>query len=238
MPDTGARGRQLRRSRTSSVVLPQINYPLRRLQSQVRYAISRPEKERANQRLGRMVKHFALAAGTDPLTRLPNLATAWSRYDRLMKELLNTTEQRSSPIEVVVAIGLDVQRFKDVNKVHGHTVGDVLLVRLAELLLDHTRWDDFVARIGGDEFIVLVPLRHADLLRNDGRTLTYREVAADLAQRFVLASEKYSAGVGPKEPGIALHIKTAIITRQGLLKGSSRPTFTEVRNACDPKTSR
>lgn len=57
---------------------------------------------------------------------------------------------------------LDVDNLKAVNDQHGHGAGDVLLVRLAEILKVHTRASDVVARIGGDEFGMLLDNLDAD----------------------------------------------------------------------------
>ena len=57
---------------------------------------------------------------------------------------------------------LDVDNLKRVNDAHGHAAGDALLVRLAEILKDHTRTSDVVARIGGDEFGLLLDHLDAD----------------------------------------------------------------------------
>ncbi len=51
---------------------------------------------------------------------------------------------------------LDVDNLKAVNDQHGHAAGDVLLVRLAAILKNHTRTSDVIARIGGDEFGMLL----------------------------------------------------------------------------------
>ena len=53
-------------------------------------------------------------------------------------------------------IFLDVDNLKAVNDRYGHAAGDALLVRLAEILKAHTRASDLVARIGGDEFGLLL----------------------------------------------------------------------------------
>ena len=57
---------------------------------------------------------------------------------------------------------LDVDNLKAVNDQHGHGAGDALLVRLAEILNKHTRASDLVARIGGDEFGLLLDNLDAD----------------------------------------------------------------------------
>ena len=57
---------------------------------------------------------------------------------------------------------LDVDKLKAVNDEHGHAAGDALLVRLAKILKTHTRTTDVVARIGGDEFGLLLDHLNAD----------------------------------------------------------------------------
>jgi diguanylate cyclase (GGDEF)-like protein len=54
---------------------------------------------------------------------------------------------------------LDLDGFKSLNDVHGHTAGDVLLVSLAQALQQAVRQDDAVGRFGGDEFLVLADVR-------------------------------------------------------------------------------
>lgn len=84
----------------------------------------------------------------DPLTDLLNR----SAFDGL-RALLNKEDH---PVGLIL---LDVDRFKEVNDVHGHETGDAALQRVARLLHAAFRSDDFCIRLGGDEFAVIIPDR-------------------------------------------------------------------------------
>ena len=90
------------------------------------------------------------AAAHDALTDLPNRAMLLARLDSALTQG-----------ERVGVLFLDLDRFKVVNDGLGHAAGDQLLVQIATRLLEAMRPDDMVARIGGDEFVVLC--RNADL---------------------------------------------------------------------------
>jgi diguanylate cyclase (GGDEF)-like protein len=84
----------------------------------------------------------------DPLTGLANRAY----FNEGLEAAL--AEPSAGPIAVV---SLDLDRFKAVNDTLGHPMGDALLVRVAERLKLICRESDIVARIGGDEFVILLP---------------------------------------------------------------------------------
>ncbi len=84
----------------------------------------------------------------DPLTGLPNR--------RLLTDRLKQTLASSRRREKFVAIlFLDVDCFKNINDTIGHLAGDALLIQIAERLCLTVRESDTVARIGGDEFIIV-----------------------------------------------------------------------------------
>ena len=86
---------------------------------------------------------------TDELTELYN-----RRYfqDELQRQLPNA-ERHRRPLAV---LAIDVDNFKDVNDGLGHQAGDEVLRQVAAVLRQHTRSSDVVARVGGDEFGVLL----------------------------------------------------------------------------------
>src|SRR5688572_15831704 len=86
---------------------------------------------------------------TDPLTGLAN-----RRSFDLELGAVAARAGRSSPAQLVMA---DIDHFKRVNDAHGHDIGDEVLRIVAEVLLANVRRDGLVARVGGDEFGVLLP---------------------------------------------------------------------------------
>jgi len=85
----------------------------------------------------------------DPLTNLPNR--------RLLLDRIEKAIQRASREEQTVALFfLDLDGFKQVNDIHGHPFGDSLLKTVSQRLQNMTREHDTVARIGGDEFVMLL----------------------------------------------------------------------------------
>ena len=134
------------------------------------------ERKQLHARLERMAQY-------DALTQLPNRALL---RDRLKSSL--TLAQMDGGRMALLYVDLD--RFKEVNDNHGHSVGDMLLQAVASRLKGCVRETDTVARIGGDEFVVLLHSIHAaedadkvakkirqvlaQPLRLDGHSLTIR----------------------------------------------------------------
>lgn len=88
-------------------------------------------------------------ASNDDLTNLPNRR---SFHDELAKQLL-LKERYNSELSLLF---IDIDNFKDVNDTKGHDVGDKVLKSLAKILNSNVRKSDFVARWGGEEFIILL----------------------------------------------------------------------------------
>jgi len=89
-------------------------------------------------------------ARTDPLTQVAN-----SRY---LLEILEREIKRSARFDKPISlVYMDIDNFKQVNDLQGHSAGNRLLVVVAKLLARHVRDIDFVGRLGGDEFAIVLP---------------------------------------------------------------------------------
>jgi len=87
---------------------------------------------------------------TDELTGLANRRN----FREILKREVTQAQRYASYISIAL---IDIDHFKKFNDWHGHLQGDVVLKRVAKLLLQNTRGIDLVARFGGEEFIVLLP---------------------------------------------------------------------------------
>jgi diguanylate cyclase (GGDEF)-like protein len=103
----------------------------------------------------RLVANLETEARVDPLTGLLNRR---GLEERLAAELSRAARD-GSPLGVVA---FDLDHFKAVNDEHGHEVGDRVLAWLGALLREQGRGVDVTARVGGEEFVVLLPRADAD----------------------------------------------------------------------------
>lgn len=132
------------------------------------------------------------AALQDPLTGALNrrgLATA-----------LVTSAWRD-PAQPAVAVLIDADHFKAVNDTHGHAVGDAVLVRLVRLMQGLARQGDLVVRLGGEEFLLLLPhteraggLAVAERLRHAVARDDWQRLAAGLAVTASLGLAAWGPG--------------------------------------------
>ncbi len=86
----------------------------------------------------------------DDLTGLPNRQLL---KDRLKQQIVHARRENVSG----AMLFLDLDRFKEINDVYGHSVGDVVLTQTADRIVGEVRDSDTVARLGGDEFVIVLP---------------------------------------------------------------------------------
>lgn len=106
----------------------------------------RSQLKTLNQRLQSEKTQAEIEARTDPLTGL---------YNR--RALDTWLQERVASLRPFGVMRLDLDHFKVVNDRYGHHLGDRALIHLADVLRQSTRKDDMIARVGGDEFVVLFP---------------------------------------------------------------------------------
>ena len=101
-------------------------------------------------RLKELYESLQSLAFTDPLTKLPNRTLF---HDRL-EQAIGDAKRDYKPFALFL---MDLDRFKDINDTLGHQIGDLLLQQVAARLRSKLRDIDTVARMGGDEFAILLP---------------------------------------------------------------------------------
>ncbi|SHN36723.1 PAS domain S-box-containing protein/diguanylate cyclase (GGDEF) domain-containing protein [Duganella sacchari] len=123
----------------------------------------------------------------DVLTGLPNRRLLMDRIDKLL-----ASSERGATYSAVMFIDLD--RFKTINDARGHAIGDALLCNAADRLSKLMRKADTVARIGGDEFVVLLGHLSHTLHEASHAALTVAEkIRTTIGQDFSIEGQTYNS---------------------------------------------
>jgi diguanylate cyclase (GGDEF)-like protein len=139
-----------------------------------------------HRRLEKLKDRLDHEASHDPLTELANR--------RLFIDELERTSVRGRPGGLIAVLFVDLDGFKDVNDRFGHDAGDELLIAAAFRLRDCIRPGDLVARIGGDEFTIML----TRLDSAEPAAAVAQRVCAVISEPFQLGSQqvRVSASVG------------------------------------------
>jgi len=154
---------------------------------------------------------FAREARRDPLTGLPN-RVAWN------EALDSEATRRARYRRPVIVMSIDVDHLKDANDHYGHEAGDELLVATAQVLRHTLRTADLVARIGGDEFGVLLPETQGLAME----TVVRRIEDACAAWRGSLPELRLSISVGWAAPEPFGDLRAALRTADGEMYRAKR----------------
>ena len=133
-----------------------------------------------------VIQLISIRAYTDELTGLGNRRAMNKTMVRLERE----ARRRG---KAFVLLTLDVDAFKPINDEHGHPVGDKVLVRIAETLLQHSDWEEGCFRSGGDEFAMLLPCGDLEQAQQISR-----QIKADVQAVFLpeLKGQALSVSIG------------------------------------------
>ena len=189
---------------------------VRQLQAQSEQFITRVEAEQSHREVERQrARAQSLEADIqrDPLTGLGNRRAV----DHRLPALLRDTAAAGRPVTLAI---LDLDHFKQVNDRHGHLVGDRVLVATAQLLRECVRQADLVARIGGEEFLAVLPDADESLALEVCERIRQRVAGHDWASVAPGLAVTLSAGLASSPP----YDETALATRadQALYRAKAR----------------
>jgi diguanylate cyclase len=135
-----------------------------------------------------------LETGRDPLTRTLNRRFLPSVLGRE----LTFAEKGKMPLSLLM---VDIDHFKSINDRHGHSVGDLALSHVAELLLNTVRASDFVFRYGGEEFLIV-------LVETD------RQEAHEVADRIRAKIAEHTINL-PDHTALSMTVSLGVATHEG-----------------------
>jgi len=127
---------------------------------------------------------------TDPLTGLANRRS----FDRELNRMFALRRRKKMTFSIMI---LDIDYFKKVNDAYGHMVGDQLLKSFCHNLLETFRESEFIARFGGEEFVVIMP--QSALEEACKAADRVRKVIADRRHNIGEVTLQVTASIGVKE---------------------------------------
>jgi diguanylate cyclase len=149
----------------------------------------------------------------DQLTGLANRR----RVDRELPAQLAWARERNEPMCIALA---DLDHFKLVNDRHGHAVGDDVLRGVARLFMENTRGADLVARIGGEEFLVVLAATPIETAQEICERLRLAVAAHDwshLAERLHV-----TVSIGLCETAVSADVRDLLARADALLYAAKR----------------
>ncbi len=121
------------------------------LEQQLQQMMARiQDMERESEQLKTRLEIERANALTDPLTGAPNRLA----YDQRIIQEFARWQRHRQPLSLLL---MDIDHFKQINDTFGHKAGDRALKAIVQALRQHVRASDFMARIGGEEFVLLLP---------------------------------------------------------------------------------
>jgi len=140
-------------------------------------------------------KHIETLSVTDPLTKVYNRL----KLDSVLKSEFFRAKRYGDIFSIIM---LDIDSFKSVNDIHGHQVGDEVLIEIANLLKSNIRDVDILGRWGGEEFLIISPNINSSGAYKFAEKL---RVIIEKHQFPVVKSKTSSFGVASYQSGESIH---------------------------------
>ena len=141
------------------------------------------------------IENLEKLADTDSLTPVPNRRA----FVRELSRMMSFAERYNAPASVVF---FDLDGLKQINDTHGHAAGDAAIVHVAEVLSANIRDSDFVGRLGGDEFGVILPYADEPSASAKGAILAQAVSAKPLDWKGTALNVQVSFGAQAVTPGM------------------------------------
>jgi diguanylate cyclase (GGDEF)-like protein len=156
---------------------------------------------------------------TDPLTGIAN-----RRYlDQRLEHEVQRNHRYGDFFSIIMT---DLDHFKQINDKYGHNTGDAVLVQFAKILNDNVRASDFVARFGGEEFVILLPdtdkkgaVELAERIRQDIAEQAFQDVQQSVTASFGVTTVVHA------QNGVAVLKKVDEALYSSKAQGRNRVTF-------------
>ncbi|SCN25689.1 Bacteriophytochrome cph2 [Clostridium sp. N3C] len=134
-----------------SIACKQLTIALEKIKKETEILIKNEELHKANEELLK-------AATTDSLTKVNNRQALYKR----LKEEKDKSHSNKCESSSLVILFIDLDNLKYYNDNFGHLIGDLILINFAEILRANSSKEDFIARYGGDEFVMICPGKTQD----------------------------------------------------------------------------
>lgn len=151
-------------------------------------------QESRSEELATENERLATEALTDPLTQLPNRRS----YDQTIEQEISRRMRRPETTSLGLLM-MDLDKFKTVNDTHGHQAGDDVLRGFAARISLNTRRDEVAARVGGEEFVIVIPVTDPEEI----------QLAAERFRRCV-ADEPFETCVGPLAITVSIGVASVL----------------------------
>lgn len=164
--------------------------------------------------------HVNYLAHHDHLTGLANRTLLYER----LRQAIGRAQERDEKIAVFV---IDIDNFKQINDSLGHADGDVLLATVGQRLLSSVRETDTVARMGGDEFVVVMPefRSRQDVDRCAGQMIRNASQLVEVGERKIRLTLSIGASLFPENGRTAEELLRAADAAMYAVKDSGRNSF-------------